>query len=609
MSGFIAIFQRDGRPLARRRLEALTETLTAAAPDGRRVWVDGSVGLGHALLATTEETRREAQPVSLDGEVWIAADARIDGRRELAAELGDRLADPMNPTDAELILTAYEAWGDAAAEHLLGDFAFVLWDRRRRRLLGARDRFGVKPFYYAETPELVVASNSLGCLRRHPAVAAALDERAIGDYLLFDSQLDPERSVFAGVRRLPPAHLRSWHAAGASPRRYWALPIAGEARREPAAGWVERFREIFGSAVRDRLRGDRVAVLMSGGLDSCAVAATAHRALGAPPGSGVHAFTLVYDHLIPDREGRFARLTAESQGFPLHLRRLDDYRQMERWGQLPVAPEPGRHVYDAIYHDLDRAVAEHARVSLTGFGGDPLLVPSTGYLLRQIRRRRWGRAGRYLLDGWRRQRRLPPLGVHTLWRRRRLRRRVMEGYPPWFAADFERRLELRQRWRWSVLERRPEESHPTRPEAYANLWDGQWASLFERADPGARGVPLEPRHPFFDLRVVELLLAMPPVPWCLDKRLLREAMRDILPEEVRRRPKTPLAGEPRHAPARPVDEWWRQQVREVPEVGRFIDTRRVEGLLRGRSGGGFVDPMLEWPLNLAYWLRYSAKLA
>ena len=542
MSGIAGIVHRDARPVERELLEKLTAIMTRRGPDGRQIWLDGASGFGFTRLATTEETRREKQPLSLDGEVWIVADARIDGRRELIGKLEGAGRDARDATDAALILHAYETWGDEAVTHLLGDFAFAIWDRRRQILFAARDHFGVKPFYYAEWDGGLVFSNTLECLRRHPEVDSRLDDQAIADFLLFGTNLNPGTTTFADIRRLPPAHWFEWSTRGLDLRRYWELPDGSSPVSEPREGWVEKFRSVLHSAVADRLRTDRVAVFMSGGLDSTAVAATAHRLYaerGAGP--GIHCYTLGYEQLIIDREGHFATQVARSLPAPIDFIALDEYRLAERWGELPISPEPRNHVYDAIYHDLDARVAKDHRVALTGLGSDPLLTFNTRYLAIQLRQLRLGTATRYLASSLLSKGRLPPLGLHGWLRRRRERRNWRRGYPSWLNPDFETALDLESRWRWYRLERRPRKTHPTHPGAHRSIWDIIWTNSFERDDPGARPRPIEQRYPFFDVRLVELLLEVPVVPWCLDKHLLREAMLGVLPETVRRR-SCPSAG-------------------------------------------------------------------
>ena len=117
-------------------------------------------------------------------------------------------------TDVELILRAYHAWGENCVEHLLGDFAFGIWDSARQHLFCARDHMGVKPFYYAHIGQLVVFSNTLDCVRLHPAVSDKLNDLAIADFLILEVNQDPATTSFADIQRLAPAHRATWSNAG-----------------------------------------------------------------------------------------------------------------------------------------------------------------------------------------------------------------------------------------------------------------------------------------------------------------------------------------------------------------------------------------------------------
>src|SRR5262249_44415654 len=153
MSGIVGVLHLDGAPIEPGLLERLTASLAFRGPDAQKIWLGGHVGFGHTLLKTTEEAEHEAQPFRLDGRTWIVADAGVDARRDLIAALGARGQEPpagLAATDVELLLRAYLAWGEGCVEHLLGDFAFAVWDGPRNRLFCARDHMGVKPFYYAQ---------------------------------------------------------------------------------------------------------------------------------------------------------------------------------------------------------------------------------------------------------------------------------------------------------------------------------------------------------------------------------------------------------------------------------------------------------------------------
>jgi asparagine synthase (glutamine-hydrolysing) len=172
MSGIVGIVHFDGAPVDRHLLGQMTASMAFRGPDTQEIWIDGHVGFGHTLLKTTDESEHERQPFTLYGKVWIVADARVDARRELVPQLRANGHEDLSPdaTDVELILRAYQTWGENCVEHLLGDFAFAIWDGSKQRLFCARDHLGVKPFFYAHLGQKLIFSNTLDCIRQHPAV-------------------------------------------------------------------------------------------------------------------------------------------------------------------------------------------------------------------------------------------------------------------------------------------------------------------------------------------------------------------------------------------------------------------------------------------------------
>ena len=255
MSGIAGIWNLNGAPVDRGLLEFMTRYLAFRGPDAQESWTAGPVGFGHTLLRTTFESEQEKQPASLNGQIWITADARIDARADLAAKLRDQ-GEPCRPADpdCELILRAYRAWGEACVEHLLGDFAFAIWDARTQRLFCARDHFGVKPFFYVRVGDHFIFSNTLNCVRIHPAVSEELNERAIADYLLFDGNAESDTTSFREIFRLPAAHSLSVQNGSLNVRRYWTLPVDSPVTYRHANEYVEKFLELLETAVSDRLR-------------------------------------------------------------------------------------------------------------------------------------------------------------------------------------------------------------------------------------------------------------------------------------------------------------------------------------------------------------------
>jgi len=573
MSGIVGIVNRDREPVDPWLLRSMTDYMAFRGPDKKSVWLRGNIAFGHTLLRTTVDSEHERQPSTLDGDAWIVADARLDGRRELVCELKSKGCEKLhNAADSDLILHAYRIWGDACVDHLIGDFVFAIWDSRHQRLFCARDQFGVRPFYYANVGSGSLAfSNTLDCVRMHPAVSSELNDLAIANFLLFRYQPKLDITSFADIRALPPAHTLTWEHGAVLTKRYWELPTEQEfIRYRRSEDYVEKFLDLFDTAVGDRLRTNRAAVYMSGGMDSTAVAATARHLLAESQRPfDLRAYTIVYDHLIPDQERYWSGLVSEHLGIPINHIAVDDVELFQGWDQdtfhMPEPQDLPRWIVDDIaFGQID---STGIRVVLTGLGGDPLLLSEPRYALNLIRHGQIGRliteSGSLLL----RYGKLPRLGIRTLLRR--WLGRVSEDFhdPEYLRllnAELVTRLRLPRPW-WQNPWQPPE--HPLRQNTYAQMVDPYWPLCFQPWDASWTRRPLEFRYPFFDLRLVKFMLAIPPLPWCVNKTLLRRAMAGRLPKAVCSRPKSPLAGHPQHPWAR----WATTEFVPAPGLGRYLD--------------------------------------
>jgi len=594
VSGIVGIVNWGGRLVDPRILWRLTETLRGAGPDGQYVWLGESVGFGHAALRTSREAAA-AQPLSLDGQTWITADARLDDRAELVRKLTAHGLDGLrDASDTALILHAYRAWGESCVNNLLGDFAFAIWDGPRRRLYCARDHFGVKPLFYAEGVDWLVFGSSLECVRRYPAVSGGFDDVALGDFLRAGAVQDPTRTAFADIRRLSSGHCLVGEV-GVRAKRYWTLPVDGEIRYRRGAEYVEHFAEVLERAVGDRVRGRDVGVLMSGGLDSTTVAATARRWLAREAAPfDLRAYTTVCDRVVPDPERRYAQLAADALSLPVHYRVVDDYRPFERWDKPELRRwEPEGDPLLAVHVDQLSEAASHSRVLLTGHGADPAVRLPATYAVDLVRAGKIGRLSAELVRYVVHCRRLPRVRLVTHARRwAGFGPRPAESAPSWLRPEF----------RDSTAPPGPARStHPVRPHAYELLTSPDWAQIFETYHPALTGVPVDVRHPFFDRRVVEYLLAIPPMPWCFDKTVIRLAMRVALPERVRRRPKTVAAGDPLVALLREPDARWTDDFVATPALLRYVDRDRIPRVCGERDPGAIWTNLR--PLCLDYWLR------
>jgi asparagine synthase (glutamine-hydrolysing) len=608
LSGIAGIFDRNGAPADRELLRAFAHFLSFCGPDGRDVWSSGPVGFGHALLRATRESLGEREIPCLDGNLWITADARIDCRDELKAEL-EQAEQKIHglATDPELILHAYAAWREECVQHLRGDFAFAIWDARRRTLFCARDHFGIKPFYYAEIGGQFLFSNLLNCVRMHPDVSEDLNDAAIADFLLFGLNCDKATTSFRDIQRLPPAHTLSVTSSGMKIARYWSAPADGRIRYRHPREYVEHFQILFQDAVADRLRTDRAGILLSGGLDSACVAAMARELSSQPPGAAdLRAYSVIYDSPGADNDGTYARKSAEFLGIPIRCLPMDHLQPFERWDDPELGfPEPVEDPFSSGLHDQFRAVAADSRVALSGEGADNLMhFQMLPYLRDLLRNREWRRIFADLPSYVRAR--------PSLWRGAKRRVKGFFGkaapspvFPHWIAPDLVKRFDLEARWKeWSKLP--GPLLHPILPKAHASLELPQWSHMFEHASPGITRCPVEVRYPFLDLRIVNYLLAVPPFPWAFEKIILREAMFGRLPEEIRLRPKTPFGGDPLMAKLQRPGAIGMDPVRWNDNIETFI--RRSALLASTVETNSELASAGVRPACLNFWLQTSREL-
>jgi asparagine synthase (glutamine-hydrolysing) len=464
--------------------------------------------------------------------------------------------------DAESILDAYEKWGDDCVKHLIGDFAFAIWDARRQRYFCARDHFGVKPFYFTHIDNEFAFSSSLNELRLNPRVSNTLNEIAVGDYLLFGVNQDLSTTIFKDIQRLKPGHTLTVANGSITIKPYWSPESSTEVRFRDPSSYVERFSELLRLAVKNRIDTDRVAISMSGGLDSTSLAALARE-----QGKDVHGFAVVYDSLIPDEERHYSTLAAEHISIPVTHLNADRYSLFD--AQTPdEMDQPEPFLISALtgqFNDLLRLGADFSPIMLTGYDGDAFMnVPQ-------------------------------PPGVKT--RIKRLigkKRTATEGIPySWLDESFVKRTDLIERWR------RPSVNQ-------ASPFNPIWTALFEGYDPISTKLNLEVRHPFMDVRLVEFLSSIPVRPWRVNKHILRVAMRNKLPAAVLNRSKTPLACDPalqlaRRGSVRCVDSF------EVsPQLRAFVNLTRRRSLADEETSDGLWANLRIFALN--YWLTNSQSV-
>lgn len=349
----------------------MTDSLAHRGPDGEGVWSsrDGRVALGHRRLAIIDLSCAGAQPMlSADGKLAVTFNGEIYNYQALRRELAGVWEFKSN-SDTEVLLAGYRRWGHELAQHLVGMFAFALWDESQKSLYLGRDRAGEKPLYYAATGSRFIFASEIKALLKHPAVERRLDWPATLEFLQYGYPLG-ERSLLTAVKKLPPAHCALVTEKGCRTWRYWSVaPIENPADTGNEAELDERFHFLLGEAVQAQLVADvPVGVLLSGGLDSSLITTLAATKSRGP----VRTFTITFPESPELDESGPARLVAQHLG--------TDHIELEgRLGGPDLLPtlacqfdEPLGDSSQIPTYLVSRLARQHCTVVLGGDGGDEL---------------------------------------------------------------------------------------------------------------------------------------------------------------------------------------------------------------------------------------------
>jgi asparagine synthase (glutamine-hydrolysing) len=387
MCGIYGMYFADrGRVVEEERLRAMGHAIHHRGPDECGLLVDGAFGFGMQRLSIID-LKTGHQPIgNEDGSVQVVFNGEIYNYRELARELLERGHLLATTSDTEVIVHLWEERGPGCVRALSGMFALAVWDTRTRTLFLARDRMGIKPLYYAETPAGVVFGSELKALLRVPEVARSVHADAVLEYLRWGYVPDP-LSILDGVKKLPPAHtmiVRDGRVAQ-PPRRYWDVaPFFAEPRLGSETALMEELRWRLAESVKSHLVSDvPLGAFLSGGVDSSAV--VAHMA--AEHGTSIKTFSIGFEQAAYD-ERSYARLAAERFGTDHHelVVRPDSVDRIARivsYFDEPFADPSSIPTY--FVSELARA---HVKVVLSGDGGDEIFAGYERYAI-DWRRRHW----------------------------------------------------------------------------------------------------------------------------------------------------------------------------------------------------------------------------
>ena len=375
MCGIVGIFNRAGESASSTVLQAMTAKLAHRGPDGEGTYLDGPLGLGHRRLAILDLSEAGHQPMATpDGRFVITYNGEIYNFRELRKELEALGRAFHSRCDTEVLLQAYAQWGRECLNRLNGMFAFAVWDRKTRELFLARDRYGIKPLYYAQCSDTFLFTSEIKALTVHPAFRAEVDREGLLEYFTFQNFFT-DRTLFQGVRLLPAG---SWMAvsqtAAGAPVIYWDYSFEEPAQAGDEQAYREELDRLLQQAVSRQLVSDvEVGAYLSGGMDSGTVTALAAREI-----PNLHSFTCGFDlhsasgiELGFDERGAAELMSYRfgTEHYEMVLKAGDMERVMPALAYHIEEPRVGQS-YPNYY--VARLASKFVKVVLCGTGGDEL---------------------------------------------------------------------------------------------------------------------------------------------------------------------------------------------------------------------------------------------
>lgn len=613
MSAIGIIFNLDGRPADSTEIDSLMYKLAHRGGDGSGTWVDGTISLGHQMRWTTPESLVENLPLhDRESGLVITCDARIDNRDELLPQLAFRNRSPSEITDSEIVLKAYQKWGEECLPRLIGDFVFAIWDQKARKLFCARDPLGIKHFYYTHQPgKLFAIASEVKALLALKRIERELDEEYLADYLVINTE-NKVGTFYKGISRLPATHALEVDDRGIRIWKYWR-PVSDEIRLKTDRDYHDAFREKFTEAVSSRLRSAYpVGSTLSGGLDSSAVVCVASELLNRTDREPLHSFSGVFPTTAKSDpridEMRYMRSVIERSGCTPHFVNADDVSPVKDLNRIiDHTDQPMGHLNVFMAFEIYKAAQkENVRVLLSGHDGD--CTVSYGYEDLELFARR-GRFLRLFREATALRRNIPssrhslkylawqrgikpavPAPVVSLWRTV-MRRKVAEDepffYPVHFNAvneEFRNRYDLKERIRRFEKLSYPDDA--SRPEFHwAVLTNGIFATMHEQSEKLAGAYGIEQRHPFFDRRMIEFCGRLPPGQrlykgWT--RSIFRHAMEGILPPDVQWRTDKARLGA--HIKINlfkfETEELKKLSQKTADRLGRYIDVDKLRSVYR-----------------------------
>ncbi len=621
MCGIAGTVVADGSGAESRAIRRMTDIIAHRGPDGNGFYENDGVAFGHRRLSIIDLATGSQPMTNEDGSLWITYNGEIFNHADLRPELERAGHRYHSRCDTETVLHAYEEYGDECVRRFRGMFAFGVWDQTNRRLFCARDRLGIKPFYYFWNGRLFAFASEIKALLEHPEISAHLKEQLLPEYLAFGYN-SGEETMFAGIRKLMPGHtltLRCGNNPSLEIKQFWDPPCPTEFASRTDDEWIAECRTRLEDAVRTRLMSDvPIGMFLSGGVDSSAIAAIIKRSTSGP----VKTFAVGYGE-TDFSELAYARQVAERIGTDHHdvVISMDDF-----FNALPKLvwheDEPISWPSSVSLFFVAKLAAERVKVVLTGEGSDELFGGYARYRFYQLNQR-WMNAYRSVPRGVRGGIRdlvsnrpmlsaslRRKLGHTVLGRDANIESLYLDNfYCAFDASEVKQLLAARHAENpyafflkyWEAVKRSPTLSRLLYADQKTYL-----VELLMKQDQMSMACSIESRVPFLDHVFVEFAASVPPHMKQRGKEgkyILKKAVGDLLPESIIYRQKqgfpTPLRDWLRHDRAKVLVNYLRD-----PDgiLSTYVNPGFVEDLLEKHYSGKYDATDRIWRLlNLQVW--------
>ena len=579
-------------------LKAMQSTLRRRGPDQSGLHIDAPAALVHTRLCVVDlENGKQPMRYSQGNEEYVLVyNGELYNTSELRTELESLGHSFLGHSDTEVLLRAYVEWKEGCVNRLNGIFAFAVWEKHERRLYIARDRIGVKPFFYTIKNDVFLFASEIKALLAHPLVKPEIDAHSIAEIMLIGPGRTPGCGVFRGIEELPPAACGFFDHNGLRVRKYWKLE--DREHTDTFAQTAEKVRALVIDSIERQLVSDvPVGTFLSGGLDSSVISSVANSYF-RKTGEELNTFSVDYrdneryfhaSKFQPNSDGAFTQRMNRHLGAKHHRILLDTEDLVEAlYAAVDARDLPGMADVDSSLLLFCKKVKEHVTVALSGECADEIFGGYPWYRDKEIRER----------DGF-------PWAQSTAYR---------AGFlTPEFAENIDAFCYVDARYRETVAETPVlpgTSSLERRMKEMMNL-NLQWfmQTLLDRKDRMSMYSGLEVRVPFCDYRIAEYLYA---VPWEMkdyrdqEKGLLRMAMRDILPEEVLWRKKSPYPKTHHPAYLKAVSDRLREVIADPSApVLRIARKEALENLLQSDNSVPWYGQLMTTPQTIAYFLQVN----